>query len=98
MTASETYLLVHVQICLKSTNRHVSGQIHVVINPQQVPAPLQILHLSICTAKVSAGFLVTVKEVSLNYIITQKTYNSVIFGFKEQLLNEAQPPPTLNHL
>lgn len=91
-------LLVHVQICCKSINKYVSGQIHDVINPQQVPAPLQILHLSICTTKVSAGFLAAVKKVSLNYIIAQKTRNVVIFGFKEQLLNEALFPPTLNHL
>lgn len=33
------YLLVPVLMCCKSTHEYVSGDIHVVINPQQIPAP-----------------------------------------------------------
>lgn len=83
MTTSEN-IPVRVQICCKSINRHVSGHIHVVIKTQQATAPLQILHLSTCTIKVFAGLLVTVKEISLHYIVTQKTYNLVILILKNK--------------
>lgn len=85
------YLLVCVLMCCKSTDGYVSCDIHVVINPQQTPAPF--------LQPVSAGFLDAGKEVSLYYNFAQKTYNVVnIFCFQEQLLHEVLLPPILNCL
>lgn len=59
-----------------------------LIDPQQVPAALQILQLGTVQPK-RAAFLAAV-EVSPNYTITQKPWNAVICGRKEQLVSGAR--------